>query len=379
MKQETILPEKLAARRGTEWRPHARQWHKRVVTASIVAVMFFAAVQGRVALAQSGGAPPPTETVEATGPDSLQLAGLADAPELPDAPQPATKQLLAEINDAAEESTSLAGNRDFADTVSDPFGFGVSSSALARVPLNECPFDTTHAKECRPHWRQLLITSSVFNAFQNAGNLYTGYWYRVETTQGKWFQRWFDSDLGWRWGQWNDGNPFLDDYVGHPMMGAITSYMWIQNDPRAMTVDFGNNRQYWHSRLYAMVYSTAYSFEWKFGPFGEAGVGHNGDHATDTIHGVRQNDTGDVELVTTPVGGLVWNVAEDMIDKYVVEKMEETPRSPFALLAISILTPARATANIFRFRPPWYRDGRQVKARSFWSDPRGTDDDAARA
>jgi hypothetical protein len=106
-------------------------------------------------------------------------------------------------------------------------------------------------------------------------------------------------------------------------------------------------------------------------------VGHNGDHDTDTVNGVRQNDTGDVELVTTPIGGLGWNIAEDILDKYVVEKLEATPRSPFSLLVISFLTPARATANIFRFRPPWYRDGRQVKARTFWSEPPGPDADTA--
>ena len=38
-------------------------------------------------------------------------------------------------------------------------------------------------------------------------------------------------------------------------------------------------------------------------------------------------------------------------------------------MAASFLTPARTTANILRFRAPWYRDGRVVKANSFFSDP----------
>ena len=250
----------------------------------------------------------------------------------------------------------------------------MSPGLRPQLTISQCPEDKTHAPECRPHWRQLLITSAMFNAFQNAGNLYSGYWYRYETTTGSWFDRWYNSDLGWRWGQWSDGNPFLDDYVGHPMMGSISAYMWIQNDPKGMAVDFGNNWPYWRSRLASTVFSAAYSFEWKFGPFGEAGVGHNGDHTTDTVNGVLQNDTGDVELVTTPVGGLGWTIAEDVLDKYVVQRFEETPRRPVSLLLISFLTPARATANIFRFRPPWYRDGRQVKARTFWSEPPGPDD-----
>jgi len=262
------------------------------------------------------------------------------------------------------------------DLAADPLSISKyrGGNQAGRVPLDQCPYDKTHAKECRPHWHQLIISSSVFNLFQNTGNLYTSYYYRLYTSEGNWFEDWANSDLGWRWGQWHDGNPFLDDWVGHPIMGGITNTLWIQNDPRAMTVEFGNNRQYWHSRLCAMLYSTAYSFEWKFGPFGEAGIGHNGDHNTDLVNGVRQNDTGDVELVSTPVGGLGWTIAEDFLDQHVVRKIEEKPRGTPTLLLISLLTPSRATANILRWRTPWYRDSRQVRSTSFFSDPPGPED-----
>jgi len=289
--------------------------------------------------------------------------------DLPSAPLPIT------ANDPVEvaESSSLAANPFSAGPYGEPSGYKGSSYIAApgstgRMTLNQCLTDTTHNKDCRVHWRQLLITSSVFNAFQNAGNLYTSYWYRYETTTGPWIQRYFNSVLGWRWNQWHDGNPFTDDYIGHPMMGGISNSIWIQNDPKGMTAEFGNNRVYWRSRLRALAFSTAYSFEWKFGPFGEAGVGHSGDHTTDYVNGVLQNDTGVVELVTTPVGGFGWTIAEDFVDKHVVKKLEEKPRGYVSLTLISFLTPARATANIFRFRPPWYRDGRQVKARTAWGD-----------
>jgi len=341
--------------------------------------VFGLATLDRVAQAQNASEPAQIPVVEVATAHSVLSAVVLDAPaaDLPDAPEPAAGVVMETAATPAGESTSVADDLDFLKPGAESIGYGVSQGPAGRVPLDQCPDDTTHARECRPHWHQLIITASVFNAFQNTGNLYTGYWYRYETTTGKWFRRWFDSDLGWRWGQWHDGNPFLDDYVGHPMMGGITDYMWIQNDPRAMTVEFGNTREYWHSRLAALLFSTAYSFEWKFGPFGEAGVGHNGDHTTDVVNGAKQNDTGDVELVTTPVGGLGWNIAEDILDKYVVRKWEETPHNPFTLLAISFLTPARATANIFRFRPPWYRDGRQVKSSSFFSQPPGPTDEVA--
>jgi len=148
----------------------------------------------------------------------------------------------------------------------------------AYVPLDECPYDETRARECRMHWGQMLIESMLFNAFEDAGNLYTGYWYRYETTHGKWWQRTIDSAAQWRWNVWNDDNPPLDDYVAHPMMGAITNSIWIQNDPKGMTLTLANHWPYWRSRLRATAWSTFYSFAWKLGPFGEAAIGHNGDH-----------------------------------------------------------------------------------------------------
>ena len=310
--------------------------------------------------AREAAAPPIPATVEAPRP---QPAGL------PDAPTP-------ELNltgSPAEESGSLPKDFDFIHgSMLDSTGFGViPNSSGRRVALDQCPYDTTHARECRVHWKPLLISSAAFLTFQNVGNIYTGYWYRWETTHGDWFDRWINSAAGWRWNVWNDQNPFLDDYIGHPMMGGITSYLWIQNDPKGMTLDMSNTWPYWRSRLRALAFSTAYSVQWKLGPFGEAGIGHNGDHLVPQEgNHPWTNETGWVELVTTPVGGLLWTIGEDALDKYVVKPAEGKQRRPATLLLLSFLTPARATANIFRFRPPWYRDGRQVKANSFWSFPR---------
>ena len=256
-----------------------------------------------------------------------------------------------------------------------------STSIVAVSPPREqvwpedCSLDTTHARRCRVHWHQLMISGTLFNAFLNTGNLYTGYWYRYETTHGDWWDRYVGSVEGWHWNVWADQNPFLDDYVGHPMMGAITNDLWIQNDPKSMTVTQSNSWPYWRRMLRAGAYSTAYSFEWKLGPAGEAGIGHNGDHLIDSYTGGKPTtETGWVELVTTPVGGALWTMAEDTLDKHVVAPVEGGGRNPFTLLGLSFLEPAHATANIFRWRPPWYRDDRVVKAKTFWSDPAGEDE-----
>jgi hypothetical protein len=272
---------------------------------------------------------------------------------LPDAPTPAVSSVP---EDAAAQSTSI-----------------VTANSVPERPLPEdCSLDTTHARRCRVHWHQLILSATLFNAFEDAGNLYTGYYYRTETTQGKWFDRWINSAAGWRWDRWTDYNPFLDDYVGHPMMGAITNDLWIQNDPKSMTVEASSSWPYWRRMLRAGAFSTAYSFWWKLGPTGEASIGHNGDHAEPYDNGLHEsNETGWVELVTTPVGGALWTMAEDVLDKHVVAPVEAPGRNPFALLGLSFLEPAHATANILRFRAPWYRDDRVAKAKTFWSDPPG--------
>ncbi len=337
-----------------------------------VVLMLLAAAGGAVAQSTE------QETAVAGAADQSEAEGGSAAADLPDAPVPVRFQLSSDsaatnavpwyVAPATETAGLPAFDPAAWSTSTDGSLGGVETSSRASyVPLKDCPTDETRAPECRMHWGPMLIESILYNAFEDAGNLYTGYWYRYETTTGKWWERYIDSAAQWRWDHWSDDNPFLDDYVAHPFMGAITNSIWIQNDPKGMTLGFQNDREYWRSRLRALAWSTFYSFAWKLGPFGEASIGHNGDHYF-TDKGVLTNETGWVELVTTPVGGFGWTIAEDYLDKHVVTKLEDKSRNPVLLTMDNFLTPARGFANILRFRPPWYRDSRIVKANSFFSD-----------
>jgi hypothetical protein len=93
-----------------------------------------------------------------------------------------------------------------------------------------------------------------------------------------------------------------------------------------------------------------------------------GDHL-EADAGRLRNETGFVSLVTTPVGGTLWTVAEDLLDQRVIARLEDRSRDPFLLVTYQLLNPGRATGNLLRFRPPWFRDSRTVRANSFWSDP----------
>jgi len=209
------------------------------------------------------------------------------------------------------------------------------------------------------HWTPMLLQSATFLGIQHAGNLSMDWYMRWNLLHGKFFQKYADSLKDWRWTRWNDDDPFLDDYIGHPIMGAITSNIWIQNDPIGRRLAFQNTREYWHSRLRAMAWSAAYSAQWKIGPLSEASLGNTGSEKL-WDHRLRKttNGTGMVDFVMTPVGGAAWGVAEDMLDRWVIAPVQRRNDNPGLMFIMSWLNPCRSAANILRFKAPWYRDYR---------------------
>src|SRR5262249_30189781 len=55
----------------------------------------------------------------------------------------------------------------------------------------------------------------------------------------------------WIHSDWNDGDPLMYGYLGHPIQGAMTEFIQIQNDPRGRDLEFSNTKEYWRSRLRA--------------------------------------------------------------------------------------------------------------------------------
>src|SRR5258708_21354265 len=72
---------------------------------------------------------------------------------------------------------------------------------------------------------------------------------------------------------WADGDPFLVNYVGHPMQGAVSGFIWVENDRRYRSAEFGRNAHYWKSRLRAAAFAWAYSEMEEIGPISEASIG----------------------------------------------------------------------------------------------------------
>ena len=226
-----------------------------------------------------------------------------------------------------------------------------------------CAAGELDGKSCKFHWTPALLEQAEDLTVEEVWNLTTNKWIWYATTHGHWFRNWMQSDAGFKFSRWNDSNPVLDDYVGHPMMGAIAMDIFVQNDLRGKTLQFENSKAYWHSRLWALLWSAVYSAEWKLGPVSEASFGNTGQHVY-YDHDAKKwtNGTGTVGLVVTPIGGWVWAITEDFMDKIIIRRLDQRTSNPFYLFSMSFLNPCRGFANLMRYHAPWYRDYRQIPA-----------------
>lgn len=149
---------------------------------------------------------------------------------------------------------------------------------------------------------------------------------------------------------WADGDPFYVNYVGHPMQGSVAGRIWQRNDPRFRSVRFGRDPQYWKSVLRSAAFAWVYSEQFEIGPLSEASIGH-----------IQRTypQRGFVDHVVTPTFGAGWLIAEDALDRFVVEKLEARVANPWVrLIARSWLNPTRSFGNVLSGKVPWYRDSR---------------------
>jgi hypothetical protein len=147
---------------------------------------------------------------------------------------------------------------------------------------------------------------------------------------------------------WADGDPFYVNYVGHPMQGAVSGYLWTFNDTRYSGVEFGKNPEYWKSRLRAGAFAWAYSEQMEIGPISEASIGN--------IQSLWPQE-GLVDHVVTPAIGLGWMIAEDALDRYLVRFVErKTQNRTVRALVRGGANPSRSFANVISGKWPWFRE-----------------------
>lgn len=196
-------------------------------------------------------------------------------------------------------------------------------------------------------WAPLLKQSAYFVGMQHGFRLAT----EAGTRRGfrGHYLRNYAKSVGSLHG-WSDGDVAIVNYVGHPMQGAISGFIFAQNDPKYRRVEFGTSRAYWKGRLRATAFSFAYSTQFEIGPFSEASIG--------AIQS-RWPQHGMVDHVVTPVIGMGWQVAEDAIDRFFVQKIENRFENVWIrMMTRAWLNPSRSMANLLRGDVPWHRDTR---------------------
>ncbi len=220
-----------------------------------------------------------------------------------------------------------------------------------------CETGALRGKPCRVSWPRVLGESFIFLSAQHGGNLWMDTNTRYNLTHGSFWGDYAYCVEHYRWSRWKDDDPFGVDYIGHPMMGAVTNSIYEQNDPKQRALTFENTRRYWIGRLRATAYSSVYSAQWKVGPLSEASIGNTGiGYYVRARDGVYTNETGMQDFFVTPIGGLAWNVGEDAIDRFILSHVRHGTRNKFLLALSGLATPGKSAANISRFRAFYYRD-----------------------
>ena len=151
---------------------------------------------------------------------------------------------------------------------------------------------------------------------------------------------------------WSDGDGYFENYLGHPIEGTVSAYIWIKNDPRYRHVEFGKDPNYWKSRLRAYGFSWAFSAQFEIGPVSEASIGQIQRYCC---------QYGFVDHIITPNGGMVWTVVEDIVDKYVVRRIEDRTHNVGVRIATRLaLNPLESFANFMTWQYPWNRENRDA-------------------
>ncbi len=184
--------------------------------------------------------------------------------------------------------------------------------------------------------------------------------FRVATEQGTrdelggpFFADWFESVSHLR--GWRDGDPAVVNYIGHPMQGAVTGFIEIQNSPSQKRVELAWTPEYRRSRLKAFLFSAAFETQFEIGPLSESSLGNVG-----RLPSLKsKHPQSYVDIVITPTVGTAWLVAEDALDRYVTRAVEARTSNRYLIgAARTFLNPARSFANLMRFTKPWHRDSR---------------------
>ncbi len=296
------------------------------------------------------------------------------------------------IKSQLEDCTLLTGNEPVQNAAFDAnaaSGVAFLDSAMLGSPQNTPPIATDQdsapsASTIAPavpqkqgfHWHRALTESLTFLVIEQAYVVHSDFGWVVSENGVPFNHYWRDymqSLSRWTHSGWNDGDPNWYGYVGHPIQGALTGFIEIQNDPQGEKQEFSRTKAYWWSRLKAGLFNAVYSTQWNLGPVSEVTVEKYGtkDRAPWNYNGSYPcshhclTGVGQIDVVMTPLGGTGWLIGEDFLDKNIVRRVEDSTNNRFLIDTVRCaLNPVRGGANMLHGKHPWYRASRDAQGMS---------------
>src|SRR5215213_7862265 len=64
---------------------------------------------------------------------------------------------------------------------------------------------------------------------------------------------------------WDDGDSWAVNYVGHPIHGAASGFIWLDHEDGSHDPKLGFSKEYWASRGRATAWASVYSVQFEFG------------------------------------------------------------------------------------------------------------------
>jgi hypothetical protein len=174
--------------------------------------------------------------------------------------------------------------------------------------------------------------------------------YTRAALKGPFFEDWFDTVKDLK--GWSDNDPFIINYVGHPVQGAVSGRILVQNDPRSRLVKPSLELDYRRTCLKAYGFAFLYSLQFELGPISEASIGNSKGTPA------YPHPTSYVDLVITPTVGLGWMIGEDFADRGIARLEPKVHNRPVIIAMRLVSNPSRTMANVLRIKWPWYRDDR---------------------
>jgi hypothetical protein len=252
-------------------------------------------------------------------------------------------------------------------STSDPLSPNLGAKVCPAATSDGAPQYTEGFNE-KIHWGPILKQSLGFLVFEHGFRLANDRYARHLLWHKPFWEDYADSLQHFDMGRWGDGDSFLVNYIGHPLQGAVSGNIFIQNDPHGRSERFGKSSAYWKSRFRAMLYAAAYSAYFEAGPLlSEAALGNEGGYtyvpkcglAPCTIPGRKlqppTNNTGWVDFVVTPTVGMGWIVLEDAIEAKIVDSLAGDSTALKWKILRGSLAPSHSMANFFQGKLPWYR------------------------